>query len=49
VGRALGVLVPLSLPLPSRDAPPFGPGLTPAQSAGRLRDAVLRPVAPTGW
>jgi UDP:flavonoid glycosyltransferase YjiC (YdhE family) len=36
---------PFPLPLPSRDAPPFGPGLKPAAGpAGRLRDAVLRPV-----
>ena len=36
---------PYPLPLPSRDAPPFGPGLPPARGpAGRLRDAVLRPL-----
>jgi MGT family glycosyltransferase len=36
---------PFPLPLPSRDAPPFGPGLRPARGpAGRLRDAALRPV-----
>ncbi len=36
---------PYPLPLPSRDAPPFGPGLRPAAGAmGRLRDAVLRPL-----
>ncbi|MEW6582255.1 MAG: glycosyltransferase [Actinomycetota bacterium] len=36
---------PYPLPLPSRDAPPFGPGLRPARGpAGRLRDGVLRPV-----
>jgi MGT family glycosyltransferase len=36
---------PYPLPLPSRDAPPFGPGLRPASGAvGRLRDAALRPV-----
>jgi MGT family glycosyltransferase len=36
---------PFPLPLPSRDAPPFGPGLKPASGpGGRLRDAVLRPV-----
>jgi MGT family glycosyltransferase len=30
---------PLPLPVPSRDAPPFGPGLKPARAApGRLRD-----------
>ena len=36
---------PYPLPLASRDAPPFGPGFKPARGpAGRLRDAVLRPV-----
>ena len=36
---------PYPLPLPSRDAPPFGPGLRPARGrAGRLRDAVLAPI-----
>ncbi len=33
---------PYPLPLPSRDAPPFGPGLRPARGPlGRLRDAAL--------
>jgi UDP:flavonoid glycosyltransferase YjiC (YdhE family) len=37
---------PYPLPLPSRDAPPFGPGLRPARGPlGRLRDAVIRPLA----
>ena len=36
---------PYPLPLPSRDAPPFGPGVAPARGApGRLRDAALGPV-----
>ncbi|HEX2086475.1 MAG TPA: nucleotide disphospho-sugar-binding domain-containing protein [Solirubrobacteraceae bacterium] len=36
---------PYPMPLPSRDAPPFGPGLPPARGPlGRLRDRVLRPV-----
>ena len=36
---------PYPMPLPSPDAPPFGPGLKPAQGAlGRLRDRALRPV-----
>lgn len=36
---------PYPLPLRSMDAPPFGPGLTPARgSAGRLRDRALRPL-----
>ncbi len=36
---------PYPLPLPSRDTPPFGPGLPPAAGPlGRLRDTVLRPL-----
>ncbi len=36
---------PYPLPVPSRDAPPFGLGLPPARGPlGRLRDAVLRPL-----
>jgi MGT family glycosyltransferase len=36
---------PYPLPLPSRDAPPFGPGLPPARGGlGRLRDAALRSI-----
>jgi MGT family glycosyltransferase len=36
---------PYPLPLPSRDAPPFGPGLRPARGpAGQLRDAALGPI-----
>lgn len=35
---------PYPLPLPSRDAPPFGPGLPPARGVlGRMRDALVRP------
>lgn len=35
---------PYPMPLPSRDAPPFGPGLPPARGpVGRLRDRALRP------
>ncbi|MEQ9337830.1 MAG: glycosyltransferase, partial [Miltoncostaeaceae bacterium] len=34
---------PYPPPIPSRDAPPFGPGLAPAHGpAGRLRDALAR-------
>jgi MGT family glycosyltransferase len=34
---------PYPLPLPSRDVPPFGPGLAPAKGRpGRLRDAIVR-------
>ncbi|HEX8207882.1 MAG TPA: nucleotide disphospho-sugar-binding domain-containing protein [Solirubrobacteraceae bacterium] len=36
---------PYPLPLPSKDAPPFGPGLRPARGPlGRLRDRALRPL-----
>jgi MGT family glycosyltransferase len=36
---------PYPLPLPSRDVPPFGPGLRPARGPlGRTRDAALRPL-----
>jgi MGT family glycosyltransferase len=36
---------PYPLPVPSRDVPPFGPGLTPARGPlGRLRDRTLRPL-----
>jgi MGT family glycosyltransferase len=36
---------PYPLPLPSKDAPPFGPGLPPARGPlGRLRDRALRPL-----
>jgi MGT family glycosyltransferase len=36
---------PYFLPIPSRDAPPFGLGLPPARGAlGRLRDRLLSPI-----
>ena len=36
---------PYPLPVPSRDVPPFGPGLRPKSGpVGRLRDAILGPV-----
>jgi MGT family glycosyltransferase len=36
---------PFPLPLPSRDAPPFGPGFKPAAGlGGRLRDRLLGPI-----
>jgi MGT family glycosyltransferase len=36
---------PYPLPVPSRDVPPFGPGLRPASGPlGRLRDRALRPL-----
>jgi MGT family glycosyltransferase len=44
-GGPWAAFCPYPLPLPSRDAPPFGPGLPPARgAAGRLRDTLLRPV-----
>jgi MGT family glycosyltransferase len=44
-GGPWAVWCPYPIPLPSRDAPPFGPGLRPARGAlGRLRDTVLRPL-----
>ena len=37
--------LPFPAPLPSRDAPPFGPGFAPASGPlGRVRDRVLGPV-----
>jgi MGT family glycosyltransferase len=45
-GGPWAVWCPYPLPLPSRDAPPFGPGLAPARGPlGRVRDAALRPIA----
>lgn len=36
---------PFPMPLPSKDAPPFGPGFAPARGPlGRLRDRLLQPV-----
>jgi MGT family glycosyltransferase len=44
-GGPWAAFCPYPLPLPSRDAPPFGPGLPPARGAlGRLRDRALRPL-----
>lgn len=44
-GGPWAAFCPYPLPLPSRDAPPFGPGLPPAGGTlGRLRDAALRPL-----
>ncbi len=40
--RAWAMFMPYALPVPSRDAPAFGPGLLPPRSlAGRLRDRAL--------
>jgi UDP:flavonoid glycosyltransferase YjiC (YdhE family) len=45
VGGQWASWCPYPLPVPSRDAPPFGPGLRPARGRlGRLRDAALRRV-----
>src|SRR2546423_15702659 len=39
------MFAPYVLPIPSKDAPPWGPGLKPAGGAvGRVRDAVVRRV-----
>lgn len=39
------LFAPYCLALPSRDAPPFGPGLAPAPGPlGKLRDAIVRRV-----
>ncbi|MCB0867074.1 MAG: glycosyltransferase family 1 protein [Solirubrobacterales bacterium] len=44
-GGPWAAFCPYPLPLPSPDAPPFGPGLRPARGApGRLRDRILRPL-----
>jgi len=44
-GGPWAAFCPFPLPLPSRDAPPFGPGLPPARGPlGRLRDRALRPL-----
>ena len=44
-GGAWAQWLPYPLPLPSRDVPPFGPGLRPAAGPlGRLRDRALRPL-----
>jgi len=44
-GLPWAIWCPYPLPLPSRDAPPFGPGFAPSRGpAGRLRDAALAPL-----
>jgi UDP:flavonoid glycosyltransferase YjiC (YdhE family) len=44
-GGAWATWCPYPLPLPSREAPPFGPGFAPARGpVGRLRDRLLRPL-----
>lgn len=38
---------PTLLPIPSRDAPPFGPGVVPrSDRMGRVRDAILSRIGP---
>lgn len=44
-GLPWAAFCPYPIPLQSRDAPPFGPGLPPARGPlGRLRDRLLRPI-----
>src|SRR5215210_7611138 len=44
-GKPWATWCPYFLPIPSRDAPPFGLGLPPSRGAlGRLRDRLLSPV-----
>lgn len=44
-GRPWASWCPYPLPVPSRDAPPFGPGFRPATGPiGRMRDAALGPI-----
>ncbi|HUB73293.1 MAG TPA: glycosyltransferase [Solirubrobacteraceae bacterium] len=44
-GGPWATFCPYPLPLPSRDAPPYGPGLAPARGApGRARDRFMRPL-----
>lgn len=44
-GRPWCGFQPYFTPLPSKDVPPFGPGMPPAKGPfGRIRDALLRPL-----
>jgi MGT family glycosyltransferase len=44
-GGPWAMYCPYPMPLRSKDAPPFGPGLPPANGPfGRLRDRLLRPI-----
>jgi MGT family glycosyltransferase len=44
-GGPWAVFCPYPLALPSKDAPPFGPGFAPARgSLGRARDRLMRPL-----
>jgi MGT family glycosyltransferase len=45
-GLPWAMFAPYSLPIPSRDAPPFGLGLPPARGwVGRIRDRLVRRLA----
>ncbi|MBV9822754.1 MAG: glycosyltransferase [Actinobacteria bacterium] len=49
-GVAWGRWCSYPLPLPSSEAPPFGPGLPPAHGRlGRMRDRVLSPIVTGGF
>jgi UDP:flavonoid glycosyltransferase YjiC (YdhE family) len=49
-GLAWAVFAPYPLPIPSRDAPPFGLGLKPMGGPlGRLRDVALLRLSLVGW
>ncbi len=49
-GIAWGRWCSYPLPLPSREVPPFGPGLPPARGGlGRLRDRLLSPLVTGGF
>ncbi len=49
-GLAWAVYAPYPLPLPSREAPPFGLGLKPLGGPlGRLRDRSLLGISALGW
>jgi MGT family glycosyltransferase len=48
-GRPWVMYAPYLLPLPSRDAPPFGPGLAPMKGPlGQVRDALVRRAMSAG-
>jgi MGT family glycosyltransferase len=49
-GGPWAAFCPLPLPVPSREAPPFGPGLPPAKGpAGRLRDLLGAALVEAGF
>jgi MGT family glycosyltransferase len=50
LGRPWAQWLPYPAPVPSRDAPPFGPGFAPASGPlARIRDRVLGPVLLRGY